>query len=260
METEALLATLAAEGGRFADAVAAGPLTARVPDCPAWDVGDLARHLGEVHLWAAGHVADPHDEPDEPFDRRSVAHLWPDLVEPPDGGPDELAGWYRACNGALVATLRATDDDVPAWTFLPAPTARHHWVRRQAHETAVHRYDADRARGRTGDGGFATDFAVDGVEEFLDGFLRRPRPGAATTPRTVRLDATDHDASWWLTLRPERVDVAREGPATPDVVVTAPAADLYLLLWNRDRGDRVAVDGDRTALDGYGAAVTIRWS
>ena len=42
------------------------------------------------------------------------------------------------------------------------------WARRQAHETAIHRYDAESASGDVN--GFDLDFAVDGIDEILVGF------------------------------------------------------------------------------------------
>ena len=51
------------EGKQFAAAARQSNLDAEVTHCPGWTVRDLVRHLGEIHLWAAAHVAQPHDKP-----------------------------------------------------------------------------------------------------------------------------------------------------------------------------------------------------
>ena len=46
--------------------------------------------------------------------------------------------------------LRSAPADLDCFTFLPAESARHFWARRQAHETAIHRVDAENAAGGSG--------------------------------------------------------------------------------------------------------------
>ena len=59
---------------------------------------------------------------------------------------------------AVEDTLRTADPAVRCWTFLPAPSPLAFWARRQAHETAIHRADAQLAAGPVTP--FAADFAA----------------------------------------------------------------------------------------------------
>ena len=61
---------------------------------------------------------------------------------PADAG---LIAAYRDGHAALVAALRDADPDLECATFMPAPSPLAFWARRQAHETAIHRYDAQSA-------------------------------------------------------------------------------------------------------------------
>ena len=68
------------------------------------------------------------------------------------------------------------------------------WARRQAHETGIHRADAESPAGRGGTTLFPPEFAVDGIEEMLFGFLLSGDGGLrADPPRTLHLQATDTD-------------------------------------------------------------------
>src|ERR1700734_3905792 len=55
----------------------------------------------------------------------------------------------------------------------------HRWAARHAHETAIHRADADSASGVQPD--YEPDFAADGIDELITGFAprRKYRPPAA---------------------------------------------------------------------------------
>jgi len=51
----------------------------------------------------------------------------------------------RLLGAAGSAALSAAPPDLRCWTFLPAPSPLAMWARRQAHETTVHRVDAELA-------------------------------------------------------------------------------------------------------------------
>ena len=63
---------------------------------------------------------------------------------PPDA---ELAAGSRQGCAALADALAAAPADLECWTFLRAPSPLAMWARRQAHETAIHRVDAELAAG-----------------------------------------------------------------------------------------------------------------
>jgi hypothetical protein len=144
------------------------------------------------------------------------------------------------------------------------------WSRRQAHETAIHRVDAELAAGRTVAHLSALEpaFAADGVDELLTCFVPRRSTGLrADSPTTLGVRCIDDEAAWVLTIGPDGVTVSA-GAGRPDTDSTAnaactlrgAAADLYLALWNRVGSERLTIEGDRGVLDMFGDAVQVRWS
>lgn len=262
VDVEDWVGVIAAEGRRFAGAARSGPLSAPVPTCPEWCVRDLVQHLGLVHLWAAGHVHAPHDEPDGPFELPDAAATFPDLAVAVEDA--DLVGWYLATNELLVRVLTEASPDVAAWTFLPATSPRHMWARRQASETAMHRADAESARGAVTP--FEPSFAADALDEFLSGFAPRPGRITAPTPRTVDVTATDTGDRWRLRIGPEglRVERPQDGGlgadgGRPDLAVQGSASDLYLLVWNRPPVGPIEMAGDTTIMESWRETAAIRW-
>lgn len=242
METADFLQTLDREGRLLAAAAEEAGTEAKVPTCPEWQVRDLLRHTGAVHRWATGIVADGHTAP-RPFG---------DL---PDLNGAELVTWYRDSHRRLVDTLAAASRNLDCWTFHPAPSPSPlaFWTRRQAHETAVHRYDAESARGGT-PSPIATEFAVDGIDELLRGFHARARSRVRTDgPRVLRVRAaTDADgcegAVWTVRLSAEPPVTTPDEAGEADAELAGPADRLYLALWNRQPLPRVTGDAALAAL------------
>jgi len=257
------IARLREEGGLLASAAERAGLDAPVPACPGWRVRDLLKHVGYVHRWAAGYVREQHPRW---VDRASEEEILA-------GGPrdDALTGWFRDGHAALVRVLEGADPDMTCWTFLEAPSPLAFWARRQAHETAIHRVDAEQAAGAAGTGGtepvdgppFAPGFAADGVDELIMGFLGRDaKRGSWDGPPGVlgfHADGgTGTMAHWRVVSAPGQLAVAREtGPADCDV--TGDAAGLYLLLWNRRGADGLQVRGDAGTLAEFRAHFHVTW-
>ncbi|MFJ9868970.1 maleylpyruvate isomerase family mycothiol-dependent enzyme [Streptomyces sp. NPDC101165] len=222
METAEFLETLDREGRLLAAAAELAGTDAKVPTCPEWQVKDLLRHTGAVHRWATAFVADAHTTPRP-------------LTDGPDLDGAELVAWYRDGHRRLVETLAAAPADLQCWTFHPAPSPSPlaFWTRRQAHETTVHRYDAEAARGGTASP-IATEFAADGIDELLRGFHARPRSRVRTEqPRVLRVRAVDAGAVWTVRLSAEPPVTSRDGSGEADAELVGPADQLYLALWNR---------------------------
>ncbi|MCW7941591.1 hypothetical protein AAW14_05950 [Streptomyces hygroscopicus] len=239
METAEFIETLDREGRLLAAAAAAAAeagTDAKVPTCPQWQVRDLLRHMGTVHRWAAAFVAEGHTA------HRPVGGL-PDL----DGA--ELMDWFREGHRYLVGILSSAAPDVECWQFLPAPSPLVFWARRQAHETAVHRVDAESARGGA-PSAIDPAFALDGIDELLCGFHARPRSRVRSgEPRLLRVRATDENGgAWTVRLSAEPPVTERDGPADADCEVSGPAAQLYLALWNRRPFPQVTGDTSVAAL------------
>lgn len=253
------------EGALLADAAARAGLAAPVPSCPDWQVRDLLAHTGHVHSWAAGIVGRPSTGPAPKPDEQEV------LRQAPDGAA--LLDWYREQHAALVQTLRSADPDVDCWAFLPVSSPLAFWARRQAHETAIHRTDAELAAGGGGAAGEGTPgavtphtakFAADGVDELLAGFLaRNMRAGRwHGRPGVLGVHADDGpagQAGWLVTTGPDGPAVAR-GTGRADCDVTGPAAALYLALWNRAPVTGLRVEGDAALLAELRSGLQIRWS
>ncbi|NYT94951.1 maleylpyruvate isomerase family mycothiol-dependent enzyme [Salinispora sp. H7-4] len=238
------IGALRAEGPAFAAAIAEAPTDAPVLSCPSWTVTDLTRHLAGVYRWVHGTVS---ANSVTPPDLRS------ELVEP-DPGETDLQLWQQAYDELLVR-FDALDPEAPAWNWAPQPKKAGFWPRRIAHETALHRWDAQLAIG-AGDP-IETKLAADGVSEVLDTCLpagRRPDHGQ--WHGVVHLSASDAGQEWFLRLRGEGVALLDTDTIFDDhdhharVQVVGTASDLLLALWGRVSFDTLAVTGERALLAG----------
>jgi uncharacterized protein (TIGR03083 family) len=259
------LAALDRDGALFADAAQGAGLLAPVPTCPAWQVRDLVWHLAYVHAWAARHVR---DQLVELIDDGTEAEIL--ACAPPDDG---LLAGYRDGHAALVTTLRDAAPDVRCVTFMQAPSPLAFWARRQAHETAIHRYDAQAALAAGPPApaiAFAPAFADDGLDELIMGFAARRRyrlrDGDATATHRLAIRPADTAGRWQVTLSGGDTTVSRCDPAANpgdgrDCVLSGPASALYAFLWNRvDASDpAVSIDGDPAILSAWGANVAVAW-
>jgi uncharacterized protein (TIGR03083 family) len=258
VEISAYIDALDRDGALLADAAQAAGLRAGVPGCPGWRVRDLVRHQAYVHDWAARHVRDrlPGLIDDEITES--------DILERPPADADLIAA-YRAGHAALVATLGDADPDVQCATFMPAPSPLAFWARRQAHETAVHRYDAQSAA----PGGppapadaFDPAFAVDGIDELIMCFAprRRYRARDGGAERTLTVRALDAAGRWHVRLTDGGTEVSRDDPAA-DCTLEGTAAGLYAFLWNRCDAARagLTITGRRPVLAAWSDSVRVRW-
>lgn len=235
MDIESHLKAIQEHGVGLADAAERAGLDARVPTCPDWSVRDLLGHLGQVHRWAGNFVATG----------RTDAGL--ELEDVPSDS--ELLSWFREGHARLVDAINAAPADLECWSFLPAPSPLAFWARRQAHETTIHRADAESAAGNSLDVDPA--LAVDGIDELLLGFYARKRGRLVADPAlTLGIRATDArpDDAWSVVIGPEGRDVTR-GEAGGECVVSGTASDLYQFVWNRRDRSAVTVDGDPAVLD-----------
>ena len=181
MEIAEHIGALRRQGELLADAAERAGLDAAVPPCPPWQVKDLLRHTGYIHRWAAGHIT---ERPGQVIDGPPEAEILRGGAADP-----ELLDWFRAGHAALAETLAAADPALECATFMAAPSALAFWARRQAHETAIHRADAESATGTT--------------PEYLAGVRRRRHrradhglrptaqvPAARPAPKAAR-------CAWW---------------------------------------------------------------
>jgi uncharacterized protein (TIGR03083 family) len=221
-----LTATIRKEGEAILAAARFG-LEAEVPTCEGWSVDELLLHLGRVYCRAATLVSD-----------RSTTQQ--DYPPAPADGTDPI--------DYLTDALSSADSDTPVWNWSGESQTAAFWARRMAHESAVHRYDAQRAHGVAQP--VDDDLARDGLDEMVDVLLPRivERDEVSLPEATLCFTASDDGDNWAIRLGPEgveRLDVA----SNPDVTVRGTPSALLLGAYNRIKWTSLEVDGDESLLE-----------
>ena len=237
------LAAIASDGAALADAAASG-LERPVPSCPDWDMAKLVLHVGLVHSWAGECVR---RRTPEGVDRAT-------LPRAPDG-PARIP-WLRASTTSLVEALEAANDDDPAGTWRGGTATASFWRRRMAHETAVHRWDAQAALGRPDP--IDAELAADGIAEVLELLLPLSVPSPSNDPAlgTLHLHCTDITGEWLLSVKDGRLEVT-PGHAKADAALRGDASELFLTCWGRRSGAGPEVLGNQAVAEGWLA--TMGW-
>ncbi|GAA1974289.1 maleylpyruvate isomerase family mycothiol-dependent enzyme [Catenulispora subtropica] len=192
-----------------------------VPTCAPWNLYELTDHLGNGNLWVTTAVRAGHGRNDQ---ERTAPH-----------DPASLHTWFQSTAGEILSVLDV-HPETEAWTFSSLmPRTVGFWQRRRAHETRMHRWDAEHALGEAEP--FAPDLAADAVSEVFELFApRMVQRGIATEPTAAfRVRAVDLGLTWTY------------GPGTPVAELAGTASDLALRLWNRLGADDPALvwSGDR---------------
>jgi uncharacterized protein (TIGR03083 family) len=241
------LDVLHAEGRLILQIAREHALAAEIASCPGWTMRDLIVHLGFVYRWTRTIVVEQRSS--VPSQSEQAA------LEDPDPGDDVgIIDRMAQAHSALVTALRETPPTVDCWTTFPSSLRpRDFWIRRQVHETLVHRVDAQSAQFAAACGGetLMSTLAADGVDELVCGFAYRYRQRLRTeAPRTLALRATDTGHRWWIGLGPGDPTFARgPAPAAAHTEVHALSGELLLLLWNRRTAEGLDVRGDHSVLE-----------
>ncbi len=225
---------LLADVEKFAVAVGIGPLDAAVAACPGWDLRQLTHHTGSVHRWA----------------RQSAETATQPLsfgTETPTD--DELADWLWTGAHELAGTLLGIDPEAPTWCPFPVEKIGRIWPRRQAHETAIHRWDAETAAGIAAT--LDPELASDGIDEYFTIALPRLMKRARFEPPagSLHLHCTDVPGEWLIAFEDDGITIIREH-RKGDAALRGPAEALLLKLWNRDtpRNHELSPVGDQSVL------------
>lgn len=197
---------------------------ALVPACPRWTIRKLVIHLGSIHAWAMSCIGVDH-EPDFP---RFVDH------------GEALPQWYRHKAAGLVARLRETPPDAPAWTLWGGHVAAF-WARRQVHEATVHGVDLATALEASGEAlpeswPISPELALDGLREVVDGFYpRQLRLGRSSgLPGTVRFEVQTEAGAPVAAIEALGVRYTEIGSGEPHLAnIPGTAEQLYLAVWGR---------------------------
>jgi len=239
---EPCYAEIEASTETLAGLVHGADLTRQVPTCPDWTLRQLATHVGRAHRWAAEIVS-----------TRSAEFI--PFRQVPDGRiPDDPAlhaPWLRAGAARLIDVVREADGD-PVWTF-DGPRPATFWARRMAHETAVHRADAQITAGREPE--IDPVLAADGIDEWLGSMFgigaSDPRVDALPDGAVLHVHVTDEGVDGeWLVRRDGNSVTVEPGHGKGDVAVRGPAGRLLLVLLRRLPPDdpQVEVLGDEALL------------
>lgn len=152
----------------------------------------------------------------------------------------------------LLTELEATPASTAVWTWFEPDHSAGFVARRSAHELAVHRFDAQAARGICTPIG--TELAADGIDEILDVLVTAREHSGRGSGHVLALRSSDVGMEWLVTLGQDRFTVERRSQdETPtegnDLIVSGTASDLELTLYHRPTLSPVDVHGDYTLLE-----------
>jgi uncharacterized protein (TIGR03083 family) len=236
-----LVAFVRSEGEAIVSASGQGVEIA-VPTCPDWTVADLCAHVGRVYAYVAHIVS---ERLTSPSDVRP---------EPPDGA--DIVEWLETQLDELVTALSGCDAETPMWNWSGEPYVAAFWARRTAHESAVHRFDAQRAHGIAQP--IDADLATDGLDELFDFLMplivanRKPQLRAAT----YAFESID-DGDPWRIRTDERGVTRADIDTVADVTVRGTTSALLLAAYNRVPWTSLDVAGDAAALDAWSRTLTL---
>lgn len=227
---------VASESARFVEILQAGPLDARVPGCPEWNLGQLGIHMAEVQQWSANVL-------------RTGTPDRPDWTAP---DPNQAAAALAESTPVLLAELDASDPAEECWNWGPGPQLKSFWFRRQALEVVCHRWDAESA---ISDNPPALDpqLAADAIDELLHVMLPRvagrDEVDLSTIGGDVHVHVSGADADsgapgeWTVEVADGMLRVTAEHRKSA-VAIRGEASNLALFLYNRVGADSVEMFGD----------------
>ena len=246
MDWQTFLAHIESDGLLLESAARAG-LDTSVPCCPGWTVRDVVGHTGIVH-------------------RQKTVIVRGRLLENPASPelPDaDLIGWYRTGLEELVSALRDSDPAERVFTWFPPDQSIGFWYRRMAHETLIHRVDAEQGHGEVSS--IDAALAADGIDEVLTMYVGGYPAWGTFEPGTsiVRIECLDEKSAWDVRFglftgnsptsgRTHNLDafVVVDQQSDPAATIRGAAADINLWLWGRGNMDRLEVSGDQELATG----------
>nr|MBA2444298.1 maleylpyruvate isomerase family mycothiol-dependent enzyme [Nocardioidaceae bacterium] len=193
-------------------------LTEKVPCCPGWDVAEVVWHTAGVYEHKVRVMAD---------------NAWPDPWPPADFDQREELAFLREAKNDLFEELSRHDVAEETTTFGTDRTIGF-WIRRMAHEVAVHRYDAELAHGDTTP--IDPELCIDGIDEVLRVMLAGPWwvDRVQTQHPVDALVAVESDGHTWVCdVREKEVLVSAVDGAERTAAVSGAPEQVFLWLWGR---------------------------
>jgi uncharacterized protein (TIGR03083 family) len=205
-----------------------------VPTCHDWNVEALVEHIAKVYNNAAHLLG-------ERITARPQTHY-----ELPAGEPLDV---LREVLDELVTALSDAEPDTPVWNWSEQPDVAAFWARRMAHESSVHRYDAQMAHGIAQP--IDAELARDGLDELLDVIAPRvySRDDLTGPEGSVALDSSDN-GTWYVELRPHEV-VRADVISSPSVRVRGTTSALLLASYGRTDWSTREIEGDQALLEAW---------
>jgi uncharacterized protein (TIGR03083 family) len=235
LSREQYLNHLNADYRLLASAIPEAPVD--VPSCPGWTTKDLAKHMAHVYLGQA-YVVETGSQAE------NKEHLAP---YPRTEDFMEFMSWGFA---AITKALDINRPERPTWSWHYSDHSVDFWFRRMAHETVIHRIDAEQAVGTVSK--IDEALALDGVDEVLD-FL----PLMGSWPEVPNVDfgivsivaSTKNGSKVWdlhFTDQAATVSATDKPNSAARLVISGDAEAMDLYLWGRiDSSDpRISITGE----------------
>lgn len=209
--------------------------TATIESCPQWLMGDLLWHMGEVLMFWQQVV-----------DKKALDTTELEWVTRPE--PRNLVQWYTDGVASAIDTLTNIDRDMPCWTWTGVQNVA--WIiRRMAHESAVHMWDACQAAGV--EAPLQSELSSDGIDEFLHVMLPHAREAQPIVGGSVHVHCTDVEGEWLAVPGDADVMTVTREHAKGSCAIRGTANDLNLLLWRRLSSFDVEVIGDASVAERF---------
>jgi uncharacterized protein (TIGR03083 family) len=230
MDRDTLLGRLAADFKRLRD-VPVDP-AAPVPSCPGWTVDDLHRHVALVYLHKV-----------ETMRRGPQLESWP-----PDLDAETTPALLDRAHAALVDEFATRPADERCSTWYDPDQSVGFWIRRMAHETVIHRVDAELAAGAEV-AEIPADFAADGIDEVLVTFLayaarKWPEDFDDLLRDQGSILVGTGGARWLVRLGAGTLRVTTDSAGQAAAQVSGGPTAVLLWLWGRGADSTVRIDGD----------------
>jgi uncharacterized protein (TIGR03083 family) len=243
MDLAAWLDVIRSNAVRLADAARTAGMEAGVPTCEGWTVADLVTHQGGVYRWAAGVLESGSQTDPGPFPSRPV-------------GSTCWTGTPRASVGSSTRWRRSTLTGRCGTGAAGAPAPARFWLRRMAHETIIHRVDAETAAGQRG-AVEPPELAADGIDEYLE-FLRTSSwtfdPRLGDLRGGLALQPTDVRRAWQVDFTADGIGVHQQAVSS-GACLRGTASDLLPFAYNRRPADDIEMEGDLTLVKQWRDAV-----